>query len=224
MSDDTFHDYDPDAARQPQTTRYPGREVSVLYDRARCMHAAECGRAGRSLFDGKRHKWIEPDNASPEEVAAVVARCPSGALRLERGGQVVEEPGPAANTVLVSPDGPLFLRGTFEIDGAVHNRAALCRCGASANKPYCDNTHVRLRFKDAGPVNSDAGEPPRGGKVTVTAFEGGPYEIAGPCTLVAASGRAADTSETLWLCRCGNSGNKPYCDGSHNTKGFRSVE
>ena len=134
--------------------------------------------------------------------------------------------------ISVRDHGPLLITGpivledaagqTFDIAGK--EKVALCRCGASANKPYCDNTHVRLRFKDAGPVNSDAGEPPRGGKVTVTAFEGGPYEIAGPCTLVAASGRAADTSETLWLCRCGNSGNKPYCDGSHNTKGFRSVE
>jgi CDGSH-type Zn-finger protein len=50
--------------------------------------------------------------------------------------------------------GPLWVRGGIPItssDGKrleVRNRVALCRCGASKNKPYCDGTHVSIHFRD----------------------------------------------------------------------------
>ena len=54
---------------------------------------------------------------------------------------------PAA-TVTAYPDGPLLLRGDFEIrqaDGTVvrcaRRTVALCRCGRSGIKPFCDGTH-----------------------------------------------------------------------------------
>ncbi|MCB9795758.1 MAG: CDGSH iron-sulfur domain-containing protein [Alphaproteobacteria bacterium] len=224
MSDSPIHDYDPELERQADVTRYPGTEASVVYDRRRCMHAGECGRASKGVFDGKRGKWIEPDEAeSVEALIAVVRRCPTGALQIEVGGEALADPEAARNEVIVSPDGPLYARGRFEIHGRIETRVALCRCGASQNKPFCDNSHVRLRFRDAGPVNSDPGEDPGPGVVKVTAFDGGPVELSGPCTLRSASGRAARTDSPMYVCRCGNSKNKPFCDGSHRTEGFRSV-
>jgi hypothetical protein len=49
--------------------------------------------------------------------------------------------------------GPLWLRGGIPVvsaDGTpyeVRNRQTLCRCGGSANKPFCDGTHITIKFK-----------------------------------------------------------------------------
>ncbi|MEL6345179.1 MAG: CDGSH iron-sulfur domain-containing protein [Myxococcota bacterium] len=231
MSDEhSFQDFDPNGSRQADQTRYPGEAVNVLYDRRRCMHAQECGRASRAVFDGRRNPWIDPDQAALEELKQIVWRCPTGALQLEsKDGQILEPAPPARNTIVVSPDGPLYIRGQVVVDepqrrGRIQQQMALCRCGASRNKPYCDNTHVRLRFRDAGPVSADPGPDPGEGLLTVKVYDGGPLEVAGPVTLMSASGRPAKTDSPMWLCRCGNSKNRPFCDGSHTSEGFRSID
>ena len=51
------------------------------------------------------------------------------------------------------PDGPLLVFGNVIIknkEGELthkHNVTAFCRCGASANKPYCDGSHQKIGFK-----------------------------------------------------------------------------
>jgi CDGSH-type Zn-finger protein/uncharacterized Fe-S cluster protein YjdI len=64
------------------------------------------------------------------------------------------EAGPAGGSLKVSasPNGPLLLAGNFEIRDARGEvlyrgaKAALCRCGGSANKPFCDGNHRQLEF------------------------------------------------------------------------------
>ena len=56
--------------------------------------------------------------------------------------------------------------------------------------------------------------------VTVTVSENGPYEVLGPVRIVAADGVTIKEGERLWLCRCGHSSAKPFCDGSHRAAGF----
>ncbi|MGH7826759.1 MAG: CDGSH iron-sulfur domain-containing protein [Candidatus Binatia bacterium] len=60
--------------------------------------------------------------------------------------------------------------------------------------------------------------------VTVKALQNGPYEVAGGAKLVDYQGKECEESETdpLYLCRCGQSRNKPFCDGTHNDIGFKS--
>ena len=122
--------------------------VSVRYDAARCIHAAECVHGLPSVFDLQARPWIQPHKASAAAVAAVVARCPSGALHASYDDGRAAEEAPGRNEVRMVADGPHHLRGDIEIrsdDGAVlarDTRMALCRCGASGNKPYCDNSHV----------------------------------------------------------------------------------
>ena len=64
-----------------------------------------------------------------------------------------QEPVPEETTVQERPNGPLFVRGNVRIFGQDHTlvrqdtRAALCRCGASANKPFCDGSHRRVGFR-----------------------------------------------------------------------------
>jgi uncharacterized Fe-S cluster protein YjdI len=63
---------------------YVGTVVDVSFDAALCEHAAECVRGLPAVFEVGRRPWIMPDSAAADDVIAVVARCPSGALRIER--------------------------------------------------------------------------------------------------------------------------------------------
>jgi CDGSH-type Zn-finger protein len=58
---------------------------------------------------------------------------------------------------------------------------------------------------------------------TITPIKNGPNHVKGKIKLVSPGGKELtyDGDET-WLCRCGASGKKPFCDGSHNRIGFKS--
>jgi uncharacterized Fe-S cluster protein YjdI len=58
--------------------------IEITYDAHRCIHAAECIRGLPAVFDGGRRPWIAPSGASADEIANVIARCPSGALHFKR--------------------------------------------------------------------------------------------------------------------------------------------
>jgi CDGSH-type Zn-finger protein len=55
--------------------------------------------------------------------------------------------------------------------------------------------------------------------LAIRASRNGPLILTGALTLTGTNGRASH-AETTFLCRCGASGNKPYCDGSHRKIGF----
>jgi uncharacterized Fe-S cluster protein YjdI len=67
---------------------YEGEGVTVSFDPEVCQHSGNCVRGLPSVFDSKRHPWIDPDGAGMEDVIAQVGRCPSGALRIEREGEL----------------------------------------------------------------------------------------------------------------------------------------
>jgi CDGSH-type Zn-finger protein/uncharacterized Fe-S cluster protein YjdI len=227
---DHWSDFDAEKKRQGDVCRYPGKELSVLYDRKRCMHAAECGRASHEVFNAQRSPWIDPDQVEKDLLLNVVRRCPTGALRaLDDSGGVVPDDIPSTNEVTVCPDGPIYLRGDLrmEVDGVAleETRLGLCRCGTSRNKPFCDATHAKARFRDAGGVNSDGdGAAKTTGPLTVKIVDNGPLLLRGEFVLRAASGRVAMVGEKTALCRCGNSKNKPFCDGAHKSDGWRSID
>lgn len=56
--------------------------------------------------------------------------------------------------------------------------------------------------------------------VTITVLPDGPLEVSGPVRIVGADGTVKDADRD-WLCRCGQSAKKPFCDGSHKKAGFR---
>jgi Iron-binding zinc finger CDGSH type/Divergent 4Fe-4S mono-cluster len=96
--------------------------------------------------------WVTIDAARADEVEAAVALCPSGALRTRRrGGERREREQPLQ--VCASADGPLLVLGGVKIVGANGDvlfegeRAALCRCGGSSNKPFYDGTHRTNGFR-----------------------------------------------------------------------------
>jgi CDGSH-type Zn-finger protein/uncharacterized Fe-S cluster protein YjdI len=202
---------------------YRGKEISVHYDVVRCIHAAECVHGLPQVFDPKRKPWVSPDQATPEEVLHGVSACPTGALSV-RGVTAAEN---KENTTNIQPNGPLYAAGDIEIktpDGELllnDTRIALCRCGASQNKPLCDGAHAKAGFADAGALNNTGAAPVKRerGKLTFMPLPGGPLLFEGPCELTGANGGRAYPEKGA-LCRCGASQNKPFCDGSHSSIGF----
>jgi len=209
--------------------KYAGEKGDVHWDGRLCIHVGECGRADGELFVNGRKPWGQPDRASTEEVDTVVRRCPTGALSAVRQGEVSDEVPESRNEIVVSNNGPLYFTGDLEIDGAAADmpsaryRVALCRCGHSQNKPFCDNSHEESGFRDRGAVGQ-VGDPTvaEGGKLRVTRAGSGPLILRGPFTIRARSGRLAWSGEKAALCRCGHSQNKPFCDGAHVEAGFQA--
>jgi CDGSH-type Zn-finger protein len=186
------------------------------------------------VFDADRRPWVDPAAADADEIAAVIERCPTGALQYDRhDGGPAEEP-PARNTVTVVEDGPLYLRGDIALETPegepvlADTRVGLCRCGHSENKPLCDNSHERV-FEAAGTPPETAAVVETSGtddaadedhqSLTVRLSKDGPFVLDGPYDLR----ERADDTETRAdgaLCRCGESAGKPLCDGTHATVGF----
>jgi CDGSH-type Zn-finger protein/uncharacterized Fe-S cluster protein YjdI len=208
---------------------YEGEAVDVQWDRRLCIHVGECGRAEGELFVGGRQPWCQPDLVQIRNVEEVVERCPTGALVYRRKDGGDEESAPPRNEVTVSNDGPLYFSGELQVDGAAADmqgvafRAALCRCGASKNKPFCDNSHRAAGFRDAGAVGS-AGEgiDSEGGALKIGRVPNGPLLERGNLSIRTGSGRVAWRGDKAALCRCGQSKNKPFCDGAHKAAGFEA--
>lgn len=57
-------------------------------------------------------------------------------------------------------------------------------------------------------------------KAKFKALPGGPLEVTGSFVIVGSDGKEIETGETTYLCRCGGSSNKPFCDGTHRKTGF----
>ena len=68
-------------SKRVQSYDAPG--ITVTFDPNVCTHSGICVRGLPLVFDIKRKRWIRPELASPEDVAAQVARCPSGALQYQ---------------------------------------------------------------------------------------------------------------------------------------------
>ena len=75
----------------------------------------------------------------------------------QRGNKRVPKRLDVANELLVTPGGPLRMTGNITLideDGGVthSNNLSLCRCGASKNKPICDDKHLDIEFFDNGAI------------------------------------------------------------------------
>ena len=139
--------------RHPADRReYRNDAIVIHWEPGLCIHAAECLKRLPSVFDRRARPWVNVAGADPDAIAAVISACPSGALRFERLDGGLQEDIPETTTIHPQPDGPYYVRGRIDVkcpDGSMRtaSRAALCRCGASENKPYCDLSHKTVRFK-----------------------------------------------------------------------------
>ena len=203
-------------------------------------------------------------------------------------------------TLECKPDGPYVAKDLEALYDAAGQRiatkpvVALCRCGGSKNKPFCNGTHQKIGFSAparrepaAGKRDTYAGrritihdnrgicahagyctdrlaavfkygsEPwidpdgaapeavieairscPSGAlgysldgveardaarEPAVTVMRDGPYAVAGGVRLADAARAEGASEQRYTLCRCGGSKNKPFCDGSHWSIGFKDA-
>ena len=133
------------------------------------------------------------------------------------------ESAPKVNLVNVRENGPLAMRAQIVLNGApIGMRATLCRCGASKNKPFCDGSHNAAGFKASGePATIDTPAlSVRNGPLDITPMPNGPLRVRGNLEICSGTGRTIKKTTGEALCRCGQSGTKPYCDGTHAKVGF----
>ena len=204
-----------------------GRHLTLIYDGKKCIHSRFCVTWGPQVFIGNvKGPWINPDAMSAESLTEIAHVCVSGAIRYKRKDGQPDEGPPPANLVSVRENGPYAIRADIRLDGAPPSnyRFTLCRCGGSKNKPFCDGSHNGIGFSASGEPPTGKAEmlPARDGPLEITPQTDGPLQLRGNMEILSGTGRTVARLETARLCRCGHSGNKPFCDGSHVRAGFRS--
>ena len=212
--------------------RYNGKSISVRFHVDRCTHVSECLMGLPEVFDMRKRPWINPDEASVDEVAEVIMRCPTGALHFQRKDGGREESPPDWNTVIIEEDGPLYAKGDIEVqsaDGKVllrDTRVAFCRCGASKHMPLCDNRHGLVDYENDGrmpPLRSGDGfRNDKKAKLQITIATDGPLLLSGPFEILDSNGMPGFRGDRGALCRCGATKKSPFCDGSHAAIQYRA--
>jgi uncharacterized Fe-S cluster protein YjdI len=132
---------------------YKSGDIIVYFEPRLCIHSGHCVRGLPRVFDRNRTPWVQPENADADSIAHVVEKCPTGALHYKRLDGGADESADEQIGITVIPGGPLYLRGKIEIKNSKgevirkDTRFALCRCGKSANKPFCDGSHTGEKFE-----------------------------------------------------------------------------
>lgn len=200
--------------------------VELHFEARRCIHARACVLTRPDVFvPNVVGPWLHPERATADEIAALAHACPSGAITYRRKDGVPDERPPQVNLVRIREHGPLAFHGDLRIAGeAPRLRATLCRCGASQRKPFCDGSHAAAGFQATGEPATSTSQPlaARDGDLEIVPQRDGPLAVTGNLELVSGTGRTCDRVTETWLCRCGHSQNKPYCDGSHARVGFEA--
>lgn len=203
-----------------------GKDVTVHFDASRCIHSRGCVLGYPHVYvPNVQGEWIHPDAASPTEVMHTALGCPSGAIRvIHNDGSATSDRPPVVNTLRIRENGPLAIEAELLIRGTpqASPRATLCRCGKSQNKPYCDGAHTAAGFTASGePAAKEfTALETRNGPVDVQPLPDGPLKVTGNVEVISGTGRTVNKATILFLCRCGQSANKPYCDGAHMGAGF----
>lgn len=141
-------------------------------------------------------------------------------------------------SIALKPNGPLLVRDLENLKNSRSERIeteaviALCRCGGSGKKPFCDGTHKKIGFSGQLPADN---RDDKGGDDSAEGVEqhdsdlepaiivgkNGPYAVSGSIELLEVKFGKGVSREQYFLCRCGASENKPFCDGSHSKIEFR---
>lgn len=142
---------------------YRTDDLNVYWDAKQCSHSGKCWQGSPQVFRPSERPWIRLENAAPEEIIKTIDQCPTGALKYEltknskvdsaiaQGPGSLRFRGAAEEAVEIKAvqEGPLMVQGLARIVDSKGqlikeaNRMTLCACGKSANKPFCDGSHMR---------------------------------------------------------------------------------
>jgi len=132
---------------------YSGTGITIHDNRAICAHSGLCTDNLPGVFRLGKEPWIQAGGAAADAIIALIKRCPSGALSFSANDESDGEPH--ENAITCSKNGPYWIRGNVALDAGdgvepiCPERYALCRCGGSKNKPFCDGTHWSIGFDDS---------------------------------------------------------------------------
>ena len=204
-----------------------GKDLTLLFDSRKCIHSRFCVTWAPNVFLANvQGPWIHPDAMEVERLVEIAHVCPSGAIRYRRKDGKPDEAAPLVNLVAIRENGPYAVRADMQLNGERGVfRATLCRCGASKNKPFCDGSHNEVKFSASGEPASGKTDmlAARDGPLAIDPETDGPLRVRGNLEITSGTGRVVARVTQARLCRCGGSGNKPFCDGTHAKIGFRST-
>lgn len=134
---------------------YSNGEVTVSWEPDKCIHSKMCWQGLLQVFNPQNRPWVNMDGASSNRIIEQVQKCPSGALNFYMSDekQSVSDKRDDFPTFTLMKNGPILVKGDFSIqnsDGSEEKcvgSTALCRCGASQRKPYCDGSHKSVSFE-----------------------------------------------------------------------------
>jgi uncharacterized Fe-S cluster protein YjdI len=139
-----------------ETFKYSNNELTVIWKPNLCIHSKICWTNLRQVFDPTKRPWITMDGADTATIIEQVRQCPSGALSYETTADVLATNKAEAAQLFaieIKQNGPILIKTACHIthsNGTIETKngtTALCRCGASNNKPYCDGTHNKIGFE-----------------------------------------------------------------------------
>lgn len=141
-----------------ETFTYSKDDLTIVWKPNTCIHSTLCWKSLIAVFNPRQKPWINMDGASVEKIIEQVKKCPSGALSYYLISEKTEENSTTESenqtTIEVSKNGPYLIKNECLIihaDGKKELKTgtiALCRCGASASKPYCDGSHRKIEFTE----------------------------------------------------------------------------
>lgn len=142
--------------KSTKAKEYSNGEITVVWKPALCIHSTNCVKGLPEVFNNHARPWINAGGAGSERIVAQVEKCPSGALSYFRNSDSAagqDTASPDGALIEVTAAGPLVVQGPVRIrlaDGSEETKdgkVALCRCGSSGRKPFCDGSHRRVNFQ-----------------------------------------------------------------------------
>ena len=139
------------------TKKYSNGEVTIVWKPSLCIHSRNCFTGLGDVFHPQTVPWITPEASTSSKIIEQVKKCPSGALSYymnEQEKSMEMNMNTESETIIeTAPNGPLMVYGNVSVKDAAgkvtkkNKVTAFCRCGGSANKPFCDGTHKKIGFQ-----------------------------------------------------------------------------
>jgi|SRR5687767_2731029 len=135
---------------------YTNNDITVIWQPGLCIHSGNCFHTLPEVFKPRERPWIQMDKADSTRIVDAVNACPTGALSIKSQkpptNMIIESTSGEGGKVSIVTNGPAKVAGPCVItmaDGSIvekPNGVSLCRCGGSANKPFCDGSHKTNGF------------------------------------------------------------------------------
>jgi uncharacterized Fe-S cluster protein YjdI len=137
-------------------------EITVYWKQDLCIHSANCLLRLPEVFNTKKKPWINVHASSSKDIMKAVDSCPSRALTYMKSPKfitskprAVAKMKPKFARIQILKNGPALVTGNFIVRDAKKKKVkidsevvALCRCGGSKKKPFCDGSHQAIGFAD----------------------------------------------------------------------------